>query len=134
MELPTKVANNFKDILQFLKDHSDRYFNIECCGFVGIKNGDFVAEILPNRSPEPNSFFCVDPLDFLRFKSENELLFLFHSHPNSDTEFSDLDKANADACCILSIVYSVLTQKFAIYEPQEHEVDVNILNKVKGLL
>lgn len=134
MELPTKNANNFSDILTFLKEYSDRYFNIECCGFIGLKDGNFVAEILPNRSPEPNSFFCVDPLDFLRFKSENELLFLFHSHPNSDTEFSDLDMANADACCIASIVYSVITQKFAIYEPQNHEVDVNILNKVKGLL
>ena len=134
MELPTKTANNFSDILTFLKEYSDRYFNIECCGFIGLKDDSFVAEILSNRSPEPHSFFCVDPLDFLRFKSENELLFLFHSHPNSDAEFSDLDKANAEACCLVSIIYSVLSQKFAIYEPQEHEVDVNILNKVKGLL
>ena len=134
MELPTKIANNFKDILYFLKDHSNKYCTIECCSFIGIKDGKFVAQILANRSPDPNSFFCVDPLDFLRFKSENELLFIFHSHPSSNEEFSELDMANADACCLVSLIYSLLTDKFAIYEPQNHEIDVNILNKVKGLL
>jgi proteasome lid subunit RPN8/RPN11 len=134
MELPTKIANNFKDILSFLKDHSNKYCTIECCAFIGIKDDKFVAQILANRSPDPNSFFCVDPLDFLRFKSENELLFIFHSHPSSNEEFSDLDIANADACCLVSLIYSLLTDKFAIYEPQNHEIDVNILNKVKGLL
>jgi proteasome lid subunit RPN8/RPN11 len=134
MELHTKVENNFENILQFLKDHSDRYFNIECCAFVGLKDENFIIQILANRSPEPNSFFCVDPLDFLKFKSENELLFIFHSHPNTSAEFSEMDKANAEACCLLSLVYSVVDNKFALYEPQSHEIDVNILNKVKGYL
>ena len=134
MELHIKVESDFKDILKFLKDHSDRYFNIECCAFVGLRNGVYISQILANRSPEPNSFFCVDPLDFLKFKSENELLFIFHSHPHTSADFSEMDKANAEACCLLSLVYSVVDNKFALYEPQNHEIYVNILNKVKGYL
>lgn len=134
MELHIKVESDFKDILKFLKDHSDRYFNIECCAFVGLRNGVYISQILANRSPEPNSFFCVDPLDFLKFKSENELLFIFHSHPHTSADFSEMDKSNAEACCLLSLVYSVVDNKFALYEPQNHEIDVNILNKVKGYL
>ena len=134
MELHIKVESDFKDILKFLKDHSDRYFNIECCAFVGLRNGVYISQILANRSPEPNSFFCVDPLDFLKFKSENELLFIVHSHPHTSADFSEMDKSNAEACCLLSLVYSVVDNKFALYEPQNHEIDVNILNKVKGYL
>jgi len=134
MELPTKIAADFQEILFFLKDYSNKHCTIECCAFIGRKDGQFVAQVLANRSPDPNSFFCVDPLDYLKFKNDKEFLFIFHSHPSSDEEFSELDMANADACCLASLVYSVLTDKFAIYEPQNHEIDVNILNKVKGLL
>lgn len=131
MDKHSLKSKAFNEVLDFLKEYCSRYFNIECCALIGKQKNYFVAEIMPNRSPQPNDFFCVDPIDFLRFKNENELLCLFHSHPSTDEEFSELDVANSDALCVPSMIYSLKTDNFAFYEPKECEVDVKILKKIK---
>lgn len=125
---------SFKKILDFIKEHCERYFTIECCGFIGKNKNNYTVQFVNNRSPNPNIFFCVDPLDYLKFKNENEFISLVHSHINSDESFSKMDEFNSEATCLPSITYSLKTNKFAIYEPKKHEVDVSILNKVKGYL
>lgn len=125
---------SFNKILDAIKNHFERYFTIECCGFIGRKDKNYVVQFVNNRSPNPKEFFCVDPLDYLKFKNEYEFIALLHSHIISDESFSKMDVANAEATCLPSIVYSLTTKKFAIYEPKNHEVDVNTLNKVKGYL
>lgn len=125
---------SFKKILEHVKSYCERYFTVECCGFIGKKNKTYIVQFVPNRSPNPNHFFCVDPLDYLKFKNEYEFISLIHSHIQEDETFSKMDIANSEATCLPSIVYSLATKKFAIYEPKNHEVDVNTLNKVKGYL
>lgn len=134
MDNPSVKSKSFKKILGFIQEHSERYFMMECCGFIGKKNQDYVVQFVSNRSPNPQQFFCVDPLDYLKFKKDYEFISLIHSHPDGDESFSKIDIANSEATCLPSIVYSLRTKKFAIYEPKEHEVDVNILYKVKGFL
>lgn len=134
MDNPIVKNKSFKKVLEFIREHCDRYFSLECCGFVGKNGKDYVVQFVNNRSPNPKQFFCVDPLDYLRFKNENEFVSLIHSHPDGDESFSEMDQANSEATCLPSIIYSLQTKKFAIYEPKEHEVDVNTLNKVKGFL
>jgi len=128
------TKKSVKQLLNFIKEHCERYFTLECCGFIGKRGNSYVVRFVSNRSPNPQDFFCVDPLDYLSFKQENEFISLFHSHPEGDAIFSPLDISNADATCLPSIVYALATKKFAIYEPKEHEVDVNTLQKVKGSL
>jgi proteasome lid subunit RPN8/RPN11 len=134
MDNPIVKNKSFKKILESIRNHCDRYFTLECCGFIGKKGAIYVVQFVSNRSPNPKDFFCVDPLDYLKFQREYEFISLIHSHPNSDESFSETDIANSEATCLPSIVYSLQTKKFAIYEPKEHEVDVNTLNKVKGFL
>lgn len=134
MDNPIVKNKSFKKVLESIREHCDRYFSLECCGFIGKKDKDYIVQFVSNRSPKPKEFFCVDPLDYLKFKNEHEFISLFHSHPDGDESFSDMDIANSEATCLPSIVYSLQTKKFAIYEPKEHEVDVNTLNKVKGFL
>ncbi len=134
MDNLTVKNKSFRKILAFIQEHCERYFAVECCGFIGKNGKDYVVQFVQNRSPRPNDFFCVDPLDYLKFKSENEFVSLLHSHINGDESFSETDKANSEATCLPSIVYSLNTKKFAIYEPKTHEVDVITLNKVKGYL
>lgn len=134
MDNPIVKNKSFKKILESVREHCDRYFSLECCGFVGKNGKDYVVQFVNNRSPNPKQFFCVDPLDYLKFKNENEFIALIHSHPDGDESFSEMDQANSEATCLPSIIYSLQTKKFAIYEPKEHEVDVNTLNKVKGFL
>lgn len=134
MDHPILKDKNFKKLLEHISEHCDRYFSLECCGFVGKKGKDYIVQFVSNRSPNPKEFFCVDPLDYLKFKNEYEFIALLHSHIVGDESFSKMDVANAEATCLPSIVYSLSTKKFAIYEPKNHEVDVNTLNKVKGYL
>jgi proteasome lid subunit RPN8/RPN11 len=135
MELPTKTDRSFKKILNFLKDYSNHYFNIESCGFVGInKKNQYVAQIVANRSSEPMHYFVIDPLDYLNFIEDNNILFVFHSHPQTDSSFSETDQTNCEAMCVPFLLYSVHSDKFSIYIPQNHKTDVNILNKVQGII
>lgn len=129
-----KIEDDLDKVFKFFKKHCDTYFNTECCGFLGIKNNQFIGEITANRSPNPNLFFYIDPMDFIKFSTENELIAIFHSHTNTDAVFSDWDKEASEAACVPYLVYSVQQNKFAFYIPENHEIDVNILDKVKGLL
>jgi proteasome lid subunit RPN8/RPN11 len=134
MDNPSVKDKSLQNILNFLKEHSSKYFNIECCAFVGKNKNNYIAEFVPNRSPEPNLFFCIDPVEYLRFQSENEIICLFHSHPSSDENFSEQDENNSEATCLPFLVYSLPSDKFSLYEPKINESNVNILNKVKGLI
>lgn len=125
---------SLKKVLEFLKEYSSKYFNVECCAFVGKNENQYVAEFVTNRSPYPNSFFCIDPVDFLKFKNQNNIICLFHSHPSSDETFSEQDIDNSEATCLPFLVYSLPANKFSLYEPKTSESDVNTLNKVKGLI
>jgi len=125
---------NFKKILEYLENYSKEYFNIECCALIGKNKNTYTAEFVANRSPDPNLFFCIDPVDFLKFKNENEIVCVFHSHPNSDETFSEQDINNSEAVCLPFLIYSLVTNKFSLYEPKIIESNVNTLKKVKGLI
>jgi len=134
MEQVLKAENDIKKIFKFFKDYSNKYFNIECCGFLGYQDGNFIAEMVANRSPEPNLYFSIDPVDFIKFTTQYNIIAIFHSHTNVDAEFSDFDKESCDSLCIPYLMYSVQENKFSFYIPETHEIDVNILDKVKGAL
>lgn len=130
-----KINKNLKECLQFCQDYSKEYFNTENCAFIGENDKKkYVVKIADNRSPQPMDFFMVDPLDYLEFSSQNKVLFIFHSHPHTSAEFSQKDKDCCEAVCIPFLIYSLQEDKFSLYVPENHEVDVNILNKVKGLI
>ena len=135
MDLLSKTSEDLNSILSFVKNYSKHYLNLECCGFIGINSEkQYVAEMVPNRSSDPIDYFLIDPLDYLRFINENEILLIFHSHPNTQSYFSDTDQNNAEAMCIPFLLYSLVDDKFSIYIPQNHQIDVNILNKVQGII
>ena len=115
MEQVLKAESNIKNIFKFFKDYSNKYFNIECCGFLGFKDGNFIAQMVPNRSPEPNLYFSIDPIDFVKFTTEHEIIGIFHSHTNVDAKFSDFDKESSDSICIPYLMYSVQENKFSFF-------------------
>ena len=102
---------------------------------IGLKgSSQYHAQIVANRSPQPMEYFIIDPLDYLEFVSKYTPLFIFHSHPHTESSFSEVDKAGSEGACIPFIMFSVQDNKFALYVPENHELDVNTLNKVKGLI
>lgn len=135
MELPSVTERSLKKAIEFCANYSKEFFNLECCALIGLKGkSQYHAQIVANRSPQPMEFFTIDPIDYLNFIEKNKILFIFHSHPHTESLFSELDKNNSEAICISFLMYSVQDNKFALYVPENHELDVNTLNKVKGLI
>lgn len=135
MELPSATERSLKKAFEFCANYSKNYFNTECCALIGLKGkSQYHVQIVANRSPQPMEFFIIDPVDYLNFISKYTPLFLFHSHPHTESSFSEMDKASSESSCLPFLMYSVQDDKFALYIPENHELDVNILTKAKGLI
>jgi proteasome lid subunit RPN8/RPN11 len=134
MEQVFETENNLVEVLNFFKKYSTKYFNTECCGFLGKRGDKFVGQMVDNRSPEPDLYFCVDPIDFVKFSENHDVIAIFHSHINNGAIFSEEDKNASESICIPYLLYSIMEKKFVFYIPENHEVDVKILDKVKGLI
>lgn len=108
---------NIKSCLEFFKKESLARPNREVVGFLGLKESKPFAKMVKNRSPDPQNYFAVDPLEILDFQSNQEFLAIFHSHIYGDSQFSNWDITTAENCLIPFVVYSLPEDKFNIYIP-----------------
>ena len=131
-----KLFKSAKAALEHIKIISNRSIRNEICGFLGhcMKDNTFVVKESENSSDNPQSFFLVDPLEYLLFKEKYTFLALYHSHIIGDEEPSDFDKEMSENACLPFLVFSLNTQKVHIYEPQNSDSDVNTLGRIKALL
>ena len=125
-----------KAALRKIQEIAHKNPSMEVCGFLGFdKDGKlFVIREEYNSSPSPAQFFLINPLDYLLFKDEYELLGLFHSHILGDEQPSDFDIKMAQNCSVPFLIYSLNTKKTHIYEPQIIECDVNMVRRMKALI
>ncbi len=120
--------------LHKIKEISNRYFTQEVCGFLGYDNNqdEFVVQLEKNIAKDPKSYFLINPLSYLLFKEEYDMVAVFHSHITGDETESEFDIKMADNCCQAFLIYSLNTKKINIYTPKTVESDVNILERVKA--
>ncbi len=126
--------DSIEDLLKHLKNVSECNLLTEICGFVGKKNEKLLYKQMENRSKDPSSYFIIDPFDHLSFIKDNETLLIFHSHLCGDEKPSDFDVKTSENCCFPFLIYSIVTEKFSIYEPQYKDYDVNIIQRLKELI
>lgn len=130
--------NTFSDVktfLDFVKNESENCLFAELCAMIGQdKAGNIVYRQMQNRSKEPASYFMIDPYDYLQFIKEYRPLGVFHSHLVGSEEPSEFDVKTSENCCLAFLIYSVVTEKFFIYEPRFHDYDVNIVQRIKEAL
>jgi proteasome lid subunit RPN8/RPN11 len=120
---------NIKEALQFFINSSLFAPKVEICGLLGIKNGEYCSRILRNKHPEPQNYFSIDPLEYLRFSQEFEMVAVFHSHVIGDSQPSDFDKVNSDNTTVPFLIYSLPEKKFSLFEPENHSCDVKELKE-----
>ena len=104
---------------------------IEICGFIGYNGKDFVYRQMTNHNPQPNEYFSISPLDYLKFKNEFIFVAVFHSHIKTGCEPTDFDKTNSQNCALPFLVYSIPENKFHLHVPENSE---NLLQEFKALL
>ena len=126
-----------RDALKAIKKIAESDLRNEVCGFVAFdKNGgdEFVIKEAKNVAEDPQKFFLINPLEYLLFKEDYNLIGIFHSHLVGDEKPSEFDKRMSENCCNPFLIYSLNTEKINIYEPQNMECDVNILRRLKDAL
>lgn len=126
---------NLKDFVVFLKKEAEYSLLAEICCLIGTdEEENIIYQQVQNRSKNPESYFMVDPYDYLSFINKYSCLCIFHSHLIEDEKPSDFDIKTSENCCYPFLIYSVVTEKFHIYEPEHKDYDVNIINRLKELI
>lgn len=124
-----------EELLDFLKKESESCLLCELCGLIGLDEENFyVYKQMQNRSKNPESYFLIDPYDYLSFIKNFKPVGVFHSHLLGDQSPSDFDLKTSENCCLSFFIYSVVTEKFFIYEPQYKDYDVNKIQRLKELI
>jgi len=131
-----KLFNSAKAALEHIKIISNKNIRNETCGFLGYCTGtnQFVVKETKNEADDPAQFFYINPLSYLLFKEEYEMIAVYHSHIIGDEEESEFDIKMSENCCLPFLIFSLNTQKINIYEPQNSDSDVNILEGIKALI
>jgi proteasome lid subunit RPN8/RPN11 len=124
--------NIIENLFSFLKNESECSLFAELCGLIGLnENNEIIYKSMQNRSKSPESFFVIDPYEYLLFIREYKCLAIFHSHLVGDEHPSEFDIKTSENCCYPFMIYSICTEKFFIYEPQYKDYDVNIIQRLK---
>jgi proteasome lid subunit RPN8/RPN11 len=118
------------DLLSFLKKEGEKNLLTEICGLLSFENGYFFYKPMKNISSE-NNFFKISPKDYLDFITNHKCFCIFHTHISGNEKPSEIDILNARNCCKAYLIYSVITEKFSLFEPQTKDYDVSIIEPIK---
>lgn len=127
-------STSINKIKNFIIEKSNENFTTEICGFIGfdMKTKKYKGQIEKNQAIDPRSYFIISPLNYLKFKNENKVIAIFHSHVSGDEKPSEFDIKTSELTCIPFMIYSINSKKFSFYEPQNKDYDVKIVEKFKG--
>ena len=103
----------------------------EVCGFICFEDGEFNILEVENMAEDRSSEFYISAKSFLYAKQNNNLVAVFHSHPNGNEQLSKYDETCSEATCIPFVVFSNKTQKFSVYEPEFLDTDKKLIEKMK---
>jgi proteasome lid subunit RPN8/RPN11 len=135
MNLNSHKFLDLKEFIFFLKKEAEYSLLAEICCLIGLDDQNaIVYQQMKNRSKNPESYFMIDPYDYLGFINKYSCLCIFHSHLIENEKPSDFDVKTSENCCYPFLIYSVVTEKFHIYEPEYKDYDVNIINRLKELI
>jgi len=118
---------NIKEALQYFKTQSLFAPTVEICGLLGKSGENYIPVILKNKHSDPKNYFAIDPLEYLKFSRENEMVAVFHSHCIGDSQPSDFDKANSENTEMPFLIYSLPEKKFSLYQPEDHTCNIKEL-------
>ncbi len=88
-------------VLDAIADHARREAPRECCGLlIGREDRIEEAEPVANRAVDPQRRYEIDPRDFLAAVKRcrgtlNSVIGAYHSHPRTDAQPSESDRAEA---------------------------------------
>jgi proteasome lid subunit RPN8/RPN11 len=119
---PKNLTLNFmKSLKEQVKEHAIKSPTEECCGLVLQSGEELHAFPCKNTSSDPTKFFRIDPEIYLKHFNAGTVRGYFHSHINNKAEFSEADKAAAEASLLPLYLYVIGTDDFLCYTPTGKE-------------
>lgn len=106
---------------QDIIEHANLFPDEEVCGFVlfDYEKGAYAKPML-NISDNKKISFKINPSEYLKYKSSDKLLGIYHSHPTSSESPSDFDLINAKEVGLPYLIYSLLNNKFFLHYPETY--------------
>lgn len=120
-------------IKEELVNFSNKNITKEVCGFICLSE-DFYFREVKNRASDPNLYFHMSTIDFLHIKNTENIVAIFHNHPNYTEDQSKFDISMSENICLPSVIYSNLTEKFSIFIPNTFDSDVKDIERLKEIL
>tara|TARA_R100001086_G_scaffold164353_1_gene88748 strand:- start:402 stop:824 length:423 start_codon:yes stop_codon:yes gene_type:complete len=136
MEETLQFIKGEHSALKSIKENAHKNFTKEICGFLGFDKAQnkYVIKVERNVSEDPANYFMINPLSYLLFKEDYEMIAVFHSHIHGDEKESEFDIKMANNCCQPFLIYSLNTKKINIYTPESTEADVNKVERIKAAI
>jgi proteasome lid subunit RPN8/RPN11 len=90
----------------------------EMCGyFIKDINSDIFYQMYENTHADPVNNFSMAETCYIDASKKGEVIGLFHSHINGNSEFSDIDKASCERLGIPWVLYVIPTEEIIIKTP-----------------
>ncbi|NBW12814.1 MAG: hypothetical protein EBR82_32800, partial [Caulobacteraceae bacterium] len=90
----------------------------EICGFIVLKNNNFISIPCKNIATNKKENFMISSIDYLKIKNySDKILYIYHSHINDNENFSEQDIICSENLCLPIIMYNINKKIFKIYEP-----------------
>lgn len=99
--------NIYKDLKKYSLDNP----NQEVCALLYKRNEEIFLKQCKNIHNDPENFFRISALDYLKTNSLGEITTVFHSHPKTGGP-SEKDIEMSKNLSIPFLVYSILKNKF----------------------
>jgi proteasome lid subunit RPN8/RPN11 len=114
-----------KKIKNFIKQQSLKNFPNEVCGFIVYNQNKFICIPCKNIAKDPDKYFEISSLEFLKIKKlYKKIYYIYHSHTNSNIEFSEMDKNCAKNLNLPMLLYNTTFNIFKKYDPTFIEYDL----------
>lgn len=89
----------------------------EVCGFLLFSNENYILSPCINRAENKNHHFSIDGQDYLAASLKGNIVSVWHSHPNDEKDYSEIDKNNSIGFQLPLILYYVKGDEFFTYYP-----------------
>ena len=103
----------------------------EVCGFIVLEDDELKVMPTENKSTNPSKHFYIPAKEFLYIKTKHNLVGIYHSHCIGSEKPSDFDKSTAELTCYPFVIYSLETNMFGLYKPENCDVEFELVKKLK---
>jgi len=102
----------------FIINESLKNSNEEICGFIILKNNNFICVPCKNIAKNKKENFMISSIDYIKIKNyADKILYIYHTHINDNENLSEQDIACSENLCLPIIMYNLNKKIFKIYEP-----------------